>query len=94
MTRIVLIVAPTDCPKCRACLALAEALAAAHPGQVEIEVVSCESPEAVRYGVVLPPTMIVDDFIVAAGSVPRRQAVTRLVEQSLAEHAALEGDQP
>lgn len=89
MTRIVLIVA-TDCPKCRACRALAEELAAAHPGQVEVEVLSCEDPAAMRYGVVLPPTLIVDDFIVAAGSVPRRQAVARLVEQSLAE----KGDRP
>ena len=89
MTRIVLIVA-TDCPKCRACRELCAELAAEHPGQVEVEIVSCESPEAVRYGVVLPPTMIVDDFIVAAGSVPRRPAVVRLVEQSLAE----KGGQP
>lgn len=92
MIRIVLIVAPTDCPKCRACREICADLAAAHPGQVKVEVLSCEAPEAARYGVVLPPTMVVDDFIVAAGRVPRRAAVARLVEHSLGGSAAWEGE--
>lgn len=85
MTTIVLVVSPTSCRKCDACRAMCAEIEVMYPGQVQVQIIVSDDPEAARYGVVLPPTMAVDDFIVAAGSVPRKDAVFTLVSQSVAE---------
>ena len=78
-----IVVAPTKCRKCDACRAMAAEISARYPGQVAVNIILANSPEADEYGVVLPPTVIVGDFIVAAGSVPRASAFEAIIRGEL-----------
>jgi hypothetical protein len=57
----------------------------AHPGGIDFRKVPADAPEAADYGVVMPPMVIVDDFIACAGKVPIESAFARLVAGQLAE---------
>ena len=78
-----IVVAPTKCKKCDACRAMADEMAAKYPGRLAVNIIPANSPEADEYGVVLPPTVIVGDFIVAAGSVPRASAFETIIREEL-----------
>jgi hypothetical protein len=78
-----IVVSPTKCKKCDACRAMASELAAKYPGQIEVNIILANTPEADRYGVVLPPTVVVADFIVAAGNIPRRDALEDIIRTEL-----------
>jgi biotin carboxyl carrier protein len=81
MTSIALVIAPKSCKKCDACKLIVDEIARDFAGRVAVSIFDTNAPEATKYGVVLPPTMVVDDFIVAVGSVPRKAAVMELVAQ-------------
>lgn len=83
MTEVVLIVAPTKCSKCDACRKMCAEIEERFPGEIRVRIFDTNAPECASYGVVLPPTMVVDDFIVAAGALPRKDAVLKLVEQQV-----------
>ena len=85
---ISIVVSPTKCKKCDACRAMADEMAAKYPGQLAVNVIPANSPEADEFGVVLPPTVIVGDFIVAAGKVPVESGLAKLVAKELGEESA------
>jgi hypothetical protein len=78
-----IVVSPTKCKKCDACRAMADEMAAKYPGRLVVNIIPANSPEADEYGVVLPPTVIVGDFIAAAGSVPRAGAFEAIIRDEL-----------
>ena len=78
-----IVVSPTKCKKCDECRAMAEDMAQRYPGQVQVNIIPANTPEADRYGVVLPPTVVVGDFIVAAGNVPRQKAFESIVKSEM-----------
>lgn len=83
--RITLIVSPRGCPKCAKCEKMIAALQRRYPGRIDFRKFPADAPEADRYGVVMPPMVIVDDFIACAGNVPRESALERLVSEQLGE---------
>jgi hypothetical protein len=62
---------------------MADEMVAKYPGQVTVNIIPANTPEADEYGVVLPPTVVVGDFIVAAGSVPRKSAFEDIIKTEL-----------
>ncbi|PIZ37493.1 MAG: hypothetical protein COY42_24110 [Armatimonadetes bacterium CG_4_10_14_0_8_um_filter_66_14] len=81
---ITLITALHECPKCAKCEAMIGRLMEVHPGGIEFRKVPADAPEAADYGVVMPPMVIVDDFIACAGKVPLEGAFAKLVANQLA----------
>jgi len=85
---ITLINAPHPCPKCAACQAMVARLQERHPGRIEFRQIQADGPEAADFGVIMPPMLLLGDFIVSAGNVPRETGLTKLVERELQEAAS------
>jgi hypothetical protein len=81
---ITLIVAPSRCAKCEACKGLITRLQERFPDRLDCRELSTDDEAAAAFGVVLPPVLIVGDFVAALGNVPQEEALTRLVAGKLA----------
>jgi len=81
-----IVVSPIPCAKCREAKARGEQIAGEFPGQVSVKVISMDSAEAEEYGVVMPPTMIVGEVLLASGSAPRLDKLRALVRAELARY--------
>lgn len=84
MPKITLIVTPKRCPKCFQCEDLVARLLERFPGQIEYVELTTEDPSVQQFGVILPPMLLVDDFIAAAGKVPVFDALVKLIAAKLA----------
>jgi hypothetical protein len=80
---IVIVVSPQSCDKCKQSIALAHEMVREFPGQVGVRIFDVLAPEADRYGVVLPPTVVVGDLMLASGQVPKREVLRRLIQEEL-----------
>lgn len=80
---IILIVTPAKCGKCYACEDLVKRLQGQFPDQIVYREFTSNDAEAEQFGVVLPPMLIVDDFLAAAGNVPDYDALAKLVAAKL-----------
>lgn len=76
---ITLITAPRECDRCRRCEEMVQRLQARWPGRIVLRKVKADAAEAEQYGVVMPPMLIVGNFLAAAGKVPREDALARIV---------------
>lgn len=83
MPKITLIVTPKKCQKCLQCEDLVARLLEQFPGQIEFVELDTTAEEVQQFGVVLPPMLLVDDFIAAAGKVPIYDALARLIAAKL-----------
>lgn len=91
MVDIVILVSPQPCDKCRRCIALAHELVPEFPGQLYIRIFDVLAPEADQYGVTMPPTVVVGNFILASGQVPKKDVLERLVREELRQAEAASG---
>jgi hypothetical protein len=80
---IVIVVSPQSCDKCKRSIALAHDMVREFPGRVAVRIFDVLAPDAERYGVVLPPTVVVADFMLASGQVPKRDVLRRLIQEEL-----------
>lgn len=71
MVRITLIKSPTGCRKCTQTHQVLTELLAAHPDELELEIVDVTEERAARYGILMTPAVAIDDFIFSSGKVPR-----------------------
>jgi hypothetical protein len=81
--RILLVSAPKGCKKCAACEAMIERIRSKHGAALEFEKITSEDPEAAELGVVMPPMVLVDDLLIAAGKVPREDKLDAMVNKRL-----------
>ena len=88
---VILIVAPRKCPKCLQCEALVARLQKRFPGRLNCRQFSTEDAGAASFGVVLPPLLIIDDFVAALGYVPEEGPLVGLVEAKLTAGESDEG---
>ena len=79
--RIALIVAPQECDKCRQAKAILQRVTERFP-EIEYAVLQTDDPAAAPYGVVMSPTVIVDDTIIASGRAPNEQKLSAFIEQA------------
>lgn len=82
--KIALIVAEQECDKCRQAKAILERITQRFP-QIEYVALRSDDPEAAAYGVVMSPTVVVDDTIVASGRAPNEGKLTAFIEQTIGE---------
>lgn len=71
------------CKKCEACRKLAARLQELFPGRIEYREFKANSPEAAQYGVIMPPMLVIDDFIVSSGNVPVESGLVQVVAEML-----------
>lgn len=83
MPKITLIVTPKRCPKCFQCEDLVARLLEHFAGQLDYIELTTEDPSVQQFGVVLPPMLLIDDFIAAAGKVPVFDALVKLITAKL-----------
>ena len=71
------------CAKCKR--AEREALAAAErfPGQVQVRKLDALGPEAERYGMMITPTTVIDDEVVASGKVLMADRLALLIRSRI-----------
>ena len=77
--RIVLVTAEVECGKCREAKAVLGRVAERLPG-VEVRVLKTTDPEAAAYGIVMSPTVIVDNTIIASGRAPNEKRLAAFIE--------------
>jgi len=82
MVTITMVHAPKRCPKCERTEEICRQVAAEFPGQVRVELLGAQQASA-RYGVVLTPTVIVDDMLVSSGAIPRKAKIREAVAQRI-----------
>ncbi|HIE52447.1 MAG TPA: thioredoxin family protein [Armatimonadetes bacterium] len=83
MVTITIIKAPTPCPQCHLAEQVAQQVAENYPGEVAVKVLSVLDEEADQYGVVMTPTVMVDDVIVSVRKAPRRERLAALIARKL-----------
>lgn len=79
--KIVLLTAPRECAKCREAKAIIQRISERNPS-VETLLLRTDDPQAARYGVVLSPTVVVDDTIVTSGRAPNERKLLAYIDRS------------
>ena len=87
LVTVTIVHAVKRCPKCERTQEICGQVAAQYPGQVEIRLVSADAAPP-ELGVVMPPTVFVDDAMVTGGSIPRKARVQQVVAQRIAAQPA------
>ncbi len=80
--RIVLVTSDRECDKCRQAKEIIGRIRERFP-QIEFEAFRSDEPGAEPYGVVMSPTVIVDDLIVVSGRAPNEKRLLAHVAQVL-----------
>ena len=81
--QIVVLHATPPCPKCVETEKLAREVAAGYGEGVVVRALTSDDPEADKYGVLLTPTVLVNDLVVAVGVVPRKERLAQAIEEEL-----------
>ncbi len=80
--RIVLVIGEQECSKCRKAKKILGKIVEEYPS-VEWVTLRYDEPEAAEYGIVMSPTVIVDNTIIASGRAPNQKRLTAFIEASL-----------
>jgi len=76
---IVLVTAEVECSKCREAKAILGRVTERFP-EIEVRVLKTTDPEAAAYGIVMSPTVIVDNTIIASGRAPNEKKLTAFIQ--------------
>lgn len=79
--QVVLIKSPTNCRKCVAAKELLAQLSTEFADEMEIDELVSTSDEAARYGIMLTPAIVINDFIISTGKVPRLEKLRAWLRQ-------------
>jgi hypothetical protein len=71
------------CAKCKRAEREAHRAAEEFPGQVEVQKLSALGPEAEAYGMMVTPTVVVNDEVVGSGRVVRAQCLVAHIRSML-----------
>lgn len=82
---ITLINALHPCPKCAACREMVGRFQERFPGRIVFRQIEADSPQAADFGVIMPPMVLLEDFLVAAGKVPLEGGFEKLIARQLGE---------
>jgi disulfide oxidoreductase YuzD len=83
MVTITVFGATPPCARCKRAEREAQAAAERFPGQVEVRKLDALGPEAEAYGMMVTPTIVIDDEIVATGKVLSADQLAQLVQSRL-----------
>jgi hypothetical protein len=71
------------CARCRRAEQEAQKAAQEFPGQVKVQKLDALGPEADDYGMMLTPTVLVDDKVIAAGRIVPADQLVALIKRAL-----------
>jgi len=71
------------CPKCKAAEKVAKEVAEEFSSKVKVIKLSVLSEEANRYGVLITPSIVVNDKLVFSGRVPSRNELKKAIEEAM-----------
>jgi len=80
--KIVILTGDRECEKCRKAKEIVARVVEPYPS-AEVELLRADSPEAAHYGVVMVPTVAIDDTIVSSGRPPNEKRLRAFVESEL-----------
>jgi protein-disulfide isomerase len=75
--------AEPPCVKCKQSEQEARKAGAKFPGQVTVEKLSALSPEAVQFGFVMTPAVVVNGKVISQGRVPQEAELERIFRSEL-----------
>jgi protein-disulfide isomerase len=73
------------CVKCKEVTKRASKVAAKYPGKIEVIHLAALSPEGDKYGIVLTPTVVINDKVVSVGKVISEDDLEKLVKKEMEE---------
>lgn len=71
------------CVKCRELTKRATKIAGKYPGQIEVKHLAALSPEGDKYGIILTPTLVVNDKVVSVGKVLSEDDIEKLLKKEM-----------
>lgn len=80
--RIVLLTGEQECKKCRQAKDIIGRLVDDYPS-LEWQTLRADEPESEAYGIVMSPTVVVDDTIITSGRAPNEKRLRAYVEAAL-----------
>ena len=69
------------CAKCKELTRRAAKVAEKFPGQVEVIKQDALSPEGDKYGIMMTPTLVINDKVVSIGKVPAEADIEKMINQ-------------
>lgn len=69
------------CAKCKELTRRATKVAEKFPGQVEVIKLDALSPEGDKYGIMMTPTLVINDKVVSIGKVPSEADIEKMINQ-------------
>lgn len=75
------------CAKCKKVKEIAKAVAQKYPGEVEVVEFPALSPEGDKYGIMLTPTVVINDTVVAVGKVISEDELEKSIKKELEEQS-------
>jgi len=69
------------CAKCKELTRRAAKVAEKFPGQVEVLKLDALSPEGDKYGIMMTPTLVINDKVVSIGKVPAEADIEKMINQ-------------
>ena len=71
------------CVKCRELTKRANKIAGKYPGQIEVKHLAALSSEGDKYGIILTPTLVVNDKVVSVGKVLSEDDIEKIVKKQM-----------
>lgn len=71
------------CAKCKELTRRATKVAEKYPGQIEIIKLDALSPEGDRYGIMMTPTLVINDQVVSIGKLPSEADIEKMINERM-----------
>jgi protein-disulfide isomerase len=71
------------CVKCKEVTKRANKVAAKYPGQIEVTHLAALSPEGDKYGIILTPTVVINDKVASVGKVVSEDDLEKLIKKEM-----------
>lgn len=84
MIKIIIIESELQCDQCQLAERVVHQIAEKYPGQIDIRTLDVLDPEADKFGIVMTPTVVVNNTIISTHRAPRLERLESLVKKLLA----------
>jgi thiol-disulfide isomerase/thioredoxin len=71
------------CAKCKELTKRATKVAEQYPGQIEVIKLDGLSPEGDKYGILLTPTLVINDKVVSIGKIPTEDEIKEMINKQI-----------
>ena len=71
------------CARCKELTKRATKVAAKYPGEVEVTKFDALSAEGDRYGILMTPTLVINDKVVSFGKVPSEDDIEKMIRKGM-----------